>query len=825
MTPAHDLDVYSAKRDFEQTPEPAARRGQKGKARAGNRKFVVQHHKARRDHFDFRLEIGGTLKSWAVTRGPSACPKTRRLAVRTEDHPLDYASFEGVIPPKSYGAGPVMLWDRGSWFGPSDEEALRDLSEGHLKFTLNGERMHGRWALVRMGQEGAKENWLLIKDRDAHAEDDDSIAARFTTSIATGRSFKEIESGAPVRRKTSDTKPKAKAGERFIPPMLCTLAEAVPTDEDWLYEMKYDGYRMELITERDGAKLFTRNGHDWTERFPEIATAAASLPAATLDGEAVVFDEQGLSDFPALAAALGNGPAAPMTFVAFDVLRSRGRDVTGLPLSKRKELLEGLLAKFEIPELIRIAPTMRGDGQELLEHIAASGGEGLIAKRLSSTYLSGRSKSWLKIKAIARQDVIVIGFTPSPAGRAFASLAVAKNEGGKLRYVGRVGTGFTARTEAEFAPRLAKLARSTPPPGVQGLEQVPAKVRWVVPELVIAVRHRGITGGGLLRAASYLGLREVVQVPLPEPRKPKVLRVPTPPLRVKDDGKPTKVPLTHASRVLFPDCGVTKGDLADYYARAAKFMLPHLTGRPVSVVRAPDGISGETFFQRHPMPAMKTGITRVPDPGKSHKDYMAVDGPLGLATIVQFGGIELHGWGARLPDLGAPDRMVFDLDPDESVSFKTVRDSAVLVKDILSRAGLKSFPLVTGGKGVHVVVPLDQTQTWDDVSAFSSGLARHLARLEPGSFIATASKQRRKGRIFIDWLRNKSMSTAIVPYSARARPGAPVAAPVSWSALKTLDDAKPYSVKTVPLSGRQAWAGYFAVKQAIHPRSIDMLRS
>ena len=823
---AHDLDVYSAKRDFLKTPEPAARGGAKRKAAAATRQFVVQHHLARRDHFDFRLEIAGTLKSWAVTRGPSANPKTRRLAVRTEDHPLDYASFEGVIPPKSYGAGPVMLWDRGTWFGPSDEEALQNLSEGHLKFTLNGERMHGRWALVRMGPERGKENWLLVKDRDQFAEDDDSIATRFTTSVATGRSFPEIEKGAPPKREKKAAAKKPKKAPRFVPPMLCTLVASVPSGDEWLYEMKYDGYRMQLVTGPDGVTIFTRTGLDWTERFADIATVAATLPPAVLDGEIVVFDENGISDFAALAATLGPGPAAPMTFVAFDVLRAENREVTKLPLVKRKELLAGVLAKFEIPEFIRIAPTMQGDGQQLLQRIAERGGEGLIAKKVRSVYVSGRSQAWLKIKSIARQDVTVIGYTPSLAGRSFASLAVARYEDGNLRYAGRVGTGFTARKEADLWARLKPLGRAKPPEGVECLEEVPPKVRWVEPELIVAVRHRGVTGGGLLRAASYLGLREDMTAsevepdtkPAPEKPSRKSARARTP------SEKPKKVPLTNAARVIYPGDGITKGDLADYYTRAAKLMLPHLTGRPISVVRAPDGLGADTFFQRHPMPAMKMGIMRVPDPGKSHKDYMAVDSAEGIATVVQFGGIELHGWGSRLPDLTSPDRLVFDLDPDEDLPFKTVCESAVLVRDILTGVGLKSFVLATGGKGLHVVVPLGAKQPWADVEAFAEGVARHLSRLEPQSFVANARKEKRKGRIFIDWLRNKLMASAIMPYSARARPGATVAVPLTWSDLSTLDSARPYSIKTAPLTGRQPWTGYFKIDQAIAPGAIDLVR-
>jgi bifunctional non-homologous end joining protein LigD len=809
---ARSLQVYRAKRDFVTTPEPnsGARRNP---ARLGHQplQFVVQRHRARREHFDLRLELDGVMLSWAVTKGPSANPKTKRLAVRTEDHPIAYSDFEGTIPDKAYGAGPVMIWDRGTWAIVGAEPAAA-LAKGQLKFVLTGERMRGRWALVRLKDGGARENWLLVKDRDEFAEHDDSLAPRFDTSVVSDRTFAGILKAEHARSRQLPAPPK------FIAPMLCQSASAPPEGDDWQFEMKYDGYRLQLAIGDGTVALRTRNGLDWTDRFPDIANAAKQLPVRNtiIDGEAVVLGKDGLADYPKLVAAIKQGGAG-VQFVAFDVLRSDDRDLTKLPLSERRAKLEMVLReRGATGSAIRLAPVVADGGKDLLAHVAAAGGEGIIAKRVSSAYHSRRSSSWLKIKAILREDAVVIGWVPSPAGRHFASLLLAFREHDGLRYVGRVGTGFTARVEREAFARLTPHIRQTPPGGVIGLDAAPTNAQWVTPRFTAAIAYGGLTGDRRLRAARFLGWREDVAVQkLVSTSRPDVDRRPA---------TPTPVTITHANRIVFPDVPLTKGDVAAYYQRIAPRILPHLEQRPVSLLRAPDGVGGETFFQRHPMPAMRRGIVRIAAADQERAEYFSVTGAEGLATAVQFGAIEFHGWGARTPDLDAPDRMVFDLDPADDVPFSAVLTAAQLIRHILSSAGLKGFPLVSGGRGIHVVVPLDSSQGWSEIETFTSALARTLARGEPERYVATASKARRKGRIYIDWLRNKRSATAIMPYSLRARPTASIAMPVTWRALAGMYTAAQFTASHITLPSSDPWRGFFSVRQSVSADVLNVLR-
>jgi bifunctional non-homologous end joining protein LigD len=812
---ARSLQVYRAKRDFTTSPEPDSvvnRRHAPSMSPPEALRFVVQRHRARREHFDLRLELDGVMLSWAVTRGPSANPITKRLAVRTEDHPTAYAEFEGTIPDNAYGGGPVMIWDRGTWaiVGADPERALL---EGHLKFVLTGERMRGRWALVRLKDGGSGENWLLIKDRDSFAEQDDSLAPRFDTSVVSNRTFKGIINGAKAMP------PSLLAPPPFIAPMLCTPAGVPPQGDGWLFEMKYDGYRLQLTIGEGTVALRTRSGLDWTDRFPDIANAAKTLAVRNtiMDGEAVILGADGLTDYPKLVAAIKQGGVG-IQFVAFDVMRLDGRELTRLPLSERRVELERVLSQHVGGNgAIRLAPIMTDGGSALLARVAAAGGEGIIAKRASSTYLSRRSSSWLKIKAILREDAVVIGLVPSPAGRQFASLLLAFREPGGLRYVGRVGTGFSARTEREAFARLTPHFRKTPPSGVSGLDAAPTNAQWVTPRFTAAVAYGGLTGDRRLRAARFLGWRDDVVLPK-SPAKPR-----------SEGGEKraevsTTVPMTHASRIVFPDVQMTKGDVAAYYQRTPSRIMPHLFHRPVSLLRAPDGVGGETFFQRHPMPAMRRGIERIPAPDQQRAEYFSVTAIDGLATAVQFGAIEFHGWGARTPDLDAPDRMVFDLDPADDVPFSAVVTAALLIRRILKSAALKSFPLVSGGKGIHVVVPLDASQGWSEIETFTRTLARTLARAEPERYVATASKARRKGRIYVDWLRNKRSATAIVPYSLRARPTASVAMPVTWPTLTGLHSAAEFTAVQLSLASTDPWRGFFTARQRVSNDVLQVLR-
>ena len=812
---ARSLQVYRAKRDFVTSPEPDAAPGRSPARSSPPHKalrFVVQRHRARREHFDLRLELEGVMLSWAVPRGPSANPKTKRLAVRTEDHPIAYAEFEGTIPDKSYGAGPVMIWDRGTWaiVGADPAKALAD---GHLKFVLTGERMRGRWALVRLKDRGTWENWLLIKDRDAFAEQDDSLAPRFDTSVVSNRTFAGI-----LKRKT-DAPRKLLAPPKFVAPMLCTSTSSPPQGDGWLFEMKYDGYRLQLALGEGTVALRTRGGRDWTDRFPDIANAAKQLPMRNtiMDGEAVVFGKDGLADYPKLVAAIKQGGAG-VQFIAFDLLRRDDRDLTKLPLSERRTELEEILHEpGSSSSAIRLAPAFPGDGLELLARVAAAGGEGIIAKRTSSAYHSRRSSSWLKIKAILREDAVVIGWVPSPAGRHFASLLLACREREGLRYVGRVGTGFTARAERDAFARLSPHVRKSAPSGVAGLEAAPANAQWVTPRFTAAIAYGGLTGDRRLRAARFLGWRD-------DAVAPKVASGARPEVKHAEPDKNEPITITHGSRVVFPEVPMTKADVAAYYQRVAPRILPHLEHRPVSLLRAPDGVGGETFFQRHPMPAMRRGIVRIPSRDQQRAEYFSVNGAEGLMTAVQFGAIEFHGWGARMPNLDAPDRMVFDLDPAGDVPFSAVLTAAQLIRRILTSAGLKSFPLVSGGKGIHVVVPLDSSQGWPEIETFTSTLARTLARAEPERYVATASQGHRKGRIYIDWLRNKRSATAVVPYSMRARPTASIAMPVTWRGLAGLHNAAQFAAPGMTPASRDPWRGFFAMRQHVPADVLSVLR-
>jgi bifunctional non-homologous end joining protein LigD len=657
---------------------------------------------------------------------------------------------------------------------------------------------------------GTRENWLLIKDRDAFAETDDSLASRFDTSVVSNRTFADILTGAANKQHNLVPSPK------FVPPMLCSTARVPPAGVGWLFEMKYDGYRLQVAIGEGTVALRTRSGLDWTDRFPDIANAARSLDGrnSIMDGEAVVFGTDGLADYPKLVAAIKRGGTG-IEFVAFDLLRLDDRDLTGQPLSERRAKLEALLGdRRSSASAIRLAPAIADGGSDLLARVTAGGGEGIIAKRASSRYHSRRSSSWVKIKGILREDAVVLGMVPSPTGRKFASLLLAFREPDGLRYVGRVGTGFSARTERDAFARLSPHVRKTPPQSVTGLDAAPANAQWVAPRFTAAIVYGGLTGDRRLRAARFLGWRDdLIATPVATPKHQQ---------KTAAAGPMSPVTITHASRILFPERDLTKGDVAAYYQKISHRILPHLDQRPVSLLRAPDGVDHETFFQRHPMPAMRRGIERIPAPDHERAEYFAVTRAEGLSTAVQFGTIEFHGWGARSPDLNAPDRMIFDLDPADGVPFSAVVAAAVLISRILTSAALKSFPLVSGGKGIHVVVPLDASQGWSDIEAFTRTVALTMARAEPDRYVATASKARRTGRIYIDWLRNKRSATAIVPYSLRARQTPSIAMPTTWQALNGLHSAAQFTAPQLTLSSNDPWKGFFSVRQRLSP---DILRT
>lgn len=836
MARSDPLSEYNRKRDFRKTAEPA---GKRASSEGGNR-FIVQKHDATRLHWDFRLEADGVLKSWAVTKGPSPDPEIKRLAVRTEDHPMAYADFEGIIPKGEYGGGTVMLWDRGTW-APVEGKSWKDIDKGHLHFTLEGERMKGEWLLIRLkGKPGEKrENWLLRKLEDRYAEAGDPLVQRCLTSVLTGRAMAEIaadEEGAyslkgvrgdafskvmakAAKRNASLGKPPARKPRGplkppgFRPPQLATLVDEVPAGNGWMHEIKFDGYRALVACGGGEARVYTRSGKDWSDKFVPLAAsfAALDLPPCLIDGEIVAYDAHGNPDFSSLQNVLKRGHGSQkdsdrLAFHGFDLLELNGEDLAGLTQIERKERLEALLAAAQPP--IHVADHVIGAGEKLYRAMCAAGQEGIISKRIDARYQSARTRNWVKVKCTLRQEFVIIGWKKSSArGRPFSSLLLAQHEGGKLVYKGNVGTGFGQDTLAGLARRFARLERATAPAEVGRAES--RGVTWLRPQLVAEVAFSEFTADGNVRHGSYLGLRGDKQAEdiVPEQAQP----VPA------DEG----VAISNRDRVIFPEGGQTKGQLADYYAAIAPLMLPWAAGRPVSLVRCPQGRAKKCFFQKHDSGSFGPHVRHVPITEKDGhaEDYLYVDDAAGLLACVQMGTIEFHGWGSKAADVEAPDRMVFDLDPDEGLDFAAVKSAAKDLHDRLADIGLASFAMLSGGKGVHVVVPLATGHSWDAHKDFAKRFAEALAMAEPDRFVANMSKAKRVGKIFIDYLRNQRGATAVLPYSARARAGAPVAVPIAWGELKAMKDAHPFSIadarRLIDRASGKSLAGWGFAEQSL----------
>jgi bifunctional non-homologous end joining protein LigD len=804
------LAEYNAKRDFKKTPEPA---GERASSPGGNL-FIVQKHDATRLHWDFRIEVDGVMKSWAVTKGPSLDPDDKRLAVRTEDHPLSYAEFEGSIAKGEYGGGTVMLWDKGTW-EPIAGKSAKDIDEGHLHLILHGERMKGEWLLVRMKPRlGEKrENWLLRKIADSHAAGSGDLIERGLTSVLTGRSMAEIaadkagshslkgkngdafaaEMAKAARHNrragTPSTKPRSSKPFGFAALQLATLVDAVPTGNEWLHEIKFDGYRALISAAGQNVRIYTRSGLDWTDKFSPLAQAIAALnlPSALIDGEITAPDAKGNPSFSALQNELKRGHGAQgaktrLDFYAFDLLQLGNEDLRHLPNIERKERLAALLVDAEPP--IHFADHLIGAGEKLYHTMCEAGMEGIIAKRADAPYRGARTKSWVKVKCTRRQEFVVIGWTKSSTrARPFASLLLAQKEGHRMVYKGKVGTGFDGNTLADLASRMAKLPRSEPVADVPSAEARGAS--WVAPKLVAEIAFAEMTAEGRVRHGSFIGLRGDKKASDVKPEKPQI-----PP--ATDDA----VKISNRDRVIFPEGGETKGDLADYYAQIAPLMLPFIADRPISLVRCPQGRAKKCFFQKHDSGGMGDHVRHVPIREKDggNEDYLYVTDAAGLLQCVQMGTIEFHGWASRASDVEAPDRMIFDLDPDEDLKFADVVKAADDIRGQLSDIGLISFAMLSGGKGVHVIVPLNPGHDWETHKDFARRFAEALSLAEPDRFVATMSKAKRKGRIFIDWLRNQRGSTAVAPYSARARAGAPVAVPITWEELAEATNAHPFAI-------------------------------
>ncbi|MBX9464384.1 MAG: DNA ligase D [Aquamicrobium sp.] len=798
------LDTYRRKRDFGKTPEP---KGADGKAAAGN-SFVVQKHDARRLHYDFRLEMDGVLKSWAVTRGPSLVPSEKRLAVHVEDHPLDYGDFEGTIPKGEYGGGTVIVWDRGTWIPEGDAE--KGLKKGHLEFTLEGEKLSGRWHLVRMAKRPRekRDNWLLIKgdDDQARSEDDPDILEERPESVKTGREVADVageEPGWSSRTGKIDKAPqkaapavrgtkKARMPE-FVAPQLATLKPHAPAGKGWIHEIKFDGYRLQARIEKGKVTLLTRSGLDWTAKFGKDvpkALGALRVEQAILDGELVVEASGGASDFSALQADLSAGRADRFVYYAFDLLYLDGRELRGAALVDRKAALAKLIEGA--PDTLRYSDHFEEDGEMVLRHACRLSLEGVVSKRASGKYASGRGREWVKSKCSDRQEMVVGGFMPSTTSKqAIGSLVLGVYEDGKLRHVGRVGTGFSRDVAHDLYTRLSALERKTSP-FADKLDAVARRgVRFVKPQLVAEVEFRDWTADGRLRHAAFRGLRE--DKPAGE-----VVR--------EDEGVATrkastsKVKLTHPDRVYWKDAGITKEGLASYYAQVWRLMAPHVVSRPLALVRCPQGTAQQCFFQKHGWKGMSGEILTRRDPQGDGEDdtLIAVDSLDGLIGLVQGATLEIHTWQASLDELEKPDQLVIDLDPGDGVAWSTVIDAALEVRERLEAAKLTGFVKTTGGKGLHVVAPLKPEMGWDGVKDFARQLADSMEGDAPDSFIAKATKAERKGKIFVDYLRNGRGATAIAPYSTRARQGATVAMPLGWDDL-----------------GPEIGPGYFTVDNAM----------
>ncbi len=860
------LTSYRRKRDFERSPEP------RGRARPSDheRLYVIQKHAASRLHYDLRLEQGGVLKSWAVPKGPSLDPKDKRLAVEVEDHPVEYGSFEGVIPKGEYGAGTVLLWDRGRWIPEGDP--AEDLKKGRLKFRLEGEKLRGGWTMVRLRDRGTgskQPNWLLIKENDetASPQAKRDVLQRQPESVASKRTIEEIAQAAHRvwrrghgEEQQDKWRPKPSRIERAkksalataVQFQLATLTDEPPIGDEWLHEIKLDGYRLQCRIHKGTVRLFTRTGQDWTGRFPGIASAAAQLPVevALLDGEIVALAPDGRSSFQLLQQTLSEGNPTALLYYVFDLLYLDGFDLSSVPLEVRKDTLKQLLGLVPRAPTIRYSDHVVGDGAAFYREACRLGLEGMISKRRLAPFRPGRGHDWIKVKCLQRQEFVVGGFTePSGSRSGLGALLLGVYEDGHLVYAGRVGTGFSTRVLKQLRARLNGLRvdrspfRTPVPGGSHG-------VTWVRPELVGEVGFSEWTADGLLRHPSFQGIREEknprdVRRERPKPAldatksgqtlssQPKPTRrhsssQPITDVRVANSGS-AGLSLTHPERVLYPDQGLTKRDLATYYESIADWILPHIAGRPLMVVRCPEGYQGKCFYQKHANEAVPAAVkaVEIQEKAKEPARYLMVDDLAGLIALVQMDVLELHVWGARVDRIETPDRMVFDLDPDERLPWRTVVAAAKLVRDRLATLGLASWVKTTGGKGLHVVVPLTGPNTWEEVKSFSQAVAQSLAKDAPDRYTSKMSKAGRAGKIFIDYLRNGRGATAVAAYSTRARSSATVSVPVSWEELsRTTSDR--FTVKNVPrrLTGlkHDPWRGFWNVRQSITQSARRSLR-
>lgn len=804
ITPRERLAEYRRKRDFAATPEPATAAALET-APAHALRYVVQLHHARRRHFDFRLELEGSLRSWAVPKGPSLDPAARRLAVQVEDHPLDYAGFEGRIPDGHYGAGEVRIWDEGLWRADGDAHAA--LVKGHLKFELLGTRLRGHWSLVRTQGDARQPQWLLIKSPDAEARKGD-IAD--DTPLRDWRAERGID----------------KAGAITLPQdvglQLATLSAHAPRGDGWLHEEKFDGYRLLMWREDDIVRIRSRGDQDWTMRLPALGAALRALPCRSvlLDAELVALDAHGRSRFGLLQQAFSSAQPRGLVAMVFDVLALDGRDLRAQPLSQRRTALERLLRTAPAP-LHRVS-AIEGDGEAVAAAACAQGLEGIVSKRLDAPYTAGRNTHWLKTKCVASDEYVVVGYTAGKGARERLGallLAEPAARGKPWRYRGRVGSGLD---EALIARLLRQFIGTAPP----ALQPQPARAQlrgavphWVRPECVVEVEYRGFTDDGLLRQPSLKGLREDRSADSLRPGTRDRHHAHTPLGNGRSEQTSMNMPhLTHPDRVLFADPPITKRELAAFYTDIAAWILPGLRDRPVSLVRCPEGAEGECFFQKHRSPGFPDAVRDFADPHDA-QHWLYIEDLDGLLGLVQMNALEYHVWGSTVRDIEHADRLVIDLDPAPDVPWKAVRAAALDVRERLEALDLASYLRTSGGKGLHVVVPLSPGARWDEARNFTHALAETMAREQPDRYVAVASKAQREGRVFIDYLRNGRGATAVCSYSLRNRPHAPIATPLRWDELGRLRSADQFRYanirKRLASLAEDPWAGIDTLRQSL----------
>jgi len=825
------LATYRAKRDFSITSEPKAKR-----AKSQGNRFVVQKHDARRLHYDLRLELDGVLKSWAVTRGPSLVPGEKRLSVHTEDHPLKYIDFEGVIPAGQYGGGTMIVWDQGRWIPEGDPHA--DYARGRLTFTLEGERLKGNWHLVRTrGKPGERnEQWLLLKSDDeaAWTSEDPDILEEETTSLKSGRTIEELAAQGDIRVDHAAREKVARSGPEksrrplkvkgakkgilpaFVEPALAQLVGSAPKGGNWLHEIKLDGYRMQARIDGGEVKLLTRKGLDWTAKFKPVAKALKDLkvPSALLDGEIVVEDEAGVSSFSALQQELKGGKGERFVYYVFDLLYLDGEDLRKATLADRKAALRLLFDDLPQGGTIRFSDHLEEDGATLVRHACRMGLEGIISKRADQPYRSGRGDDWVKSKCTQRQELVIAGYLPSSASKkAVGSLVMGVYEAGKLVPVGRVGTGFTSEVAGALYKTLTAIEMKASPLASKLPASASRGVKWVKPELVAEVEFRGWTHDGMVRQGSFQGLREDKD-PREVAREAAVQS-----LSAAGLGATIleKAHLTHPDRVLWEDEGITKLGLAEFYTEIADWILPHIVNRPLSLLRCPGGSQKECFFQKHAWAGLDEDLIQRVRVGED--EAVAIQDLSGLLALVQAGVLEIHPWGSTLKNPEKPDRLIFDLDPGEGVGWDAVVQGAKDVRDCLQDLNLVSFVKTSGGKGLHVVVPLRPKASWDEAKAFAAGVAAAMAKASPSLYTDTMAKRARTGRIFIDYLRNGRGATAVAAYSTRARAGAPVSTPLAWQELSTIRSGNQYRIGNLaarlPHLQDDPWAEFGNINQVI----------